>query len=98
MITSEPSSRAKQPLDKINLRLDGVIDIAWRFVTEPNPLIVCQPAEFCDDLHDKHYGDWEEPMEWKFYLLYARPVVYSSYHGHILRRGFVGRVTNKYVM
>ena len=95
MVTFEPSSRAKQPLDKINLRLDGVIDIAWRFVTEPTPIIVCQPTELHDDLQDKYFGHWEDSMEDNFHLLYARPVVYSSYHGHIFRKGFVGRVINE---
>ena len=79
-------------LEKIDLPLDKVAEIAWKFVTQPNPVIVCQPetSAFDNDLHRKCFGHWEEGQADSRKLIYARPVVFRSYHGVVMSRALVG--------
>ena len=47
----EPYERAKKKLEELDLPLEKVVEVTWKFVTEPNPVIVCQPEEFNHELH-----------------------------------------------
>ena len=52
------------------------IELAWKFVTLPNPLIVaCQPTEFDPRIHDPEAVYWNKQAN-DSELIYIRPVVY----------------------
>ena len=89
------------PSDKMNPRvkealesshqddLRKFIELAWRFVTLPNPLIVaCQPTKFDPQIHDPEAVYWDKRAK-EFELTYVRPVVYRNYEGVVARKGWV---------
>lgn len=80
--------RAKTPLEDVDLPLKEVAELTWRFVTQPCPIVVCQPETFDPEVHDKYPKRFDEGS--KSPLLYARPVVYYNYRGHVMFRGLVG--------
>ena len=70
--------------------LKQVVELAWKFVTLPSPIVVCQPDTFDDHIHNKLSAYWtpiQPPQPYK--LIYVRPVVYRSYHGHLEQKGLV---------
>ena len=87
--TLEPYGRAKNKLEELDLPLEKVVEVTWKFVTEPNPVIVCQPEEFNHKLHHKYFEHWKNEL-CTYRLLHAHPVIYYSYRGHVMRRGLVG--------
>ena len=68
--------------------LRKAIELAWKFVTLPNPLIVCQPEKFDDQIHDQEGRYWDEQAN-ECELVYLRPVVYRNYEGIVARKGWV---------
>ena len=68
--------------------LGKAIELAWKFVTLPNPLIVCQPEEFDPRKHDQDYINWDKSTKEKK-LIYLRPVVYRNYEGVVACKGWV---------
>ena len=73
--------------------LDKIVQVTWKFVTQNNPLILCTPEEYDDHLHRRVYGHWNEDLPKP--LMYSRPVLYQSYHGHVARKGAVGNLKRK---
>ena len=73
----------------MDLPLERVVEVGWKFVTQPCPVIVELPARFNADLHDTYAKHWEEETD-SVALTYAKPVVYRSYHGIVFNRGLVG--------
>jgi len=71
------------------LPVQQVVELAWNFVTLPNPMIVCQPEKFSSDIHSRDFQHWNKQAEC-YRLKYARPVVYRSYHGLVACKGLVG--------
>ena len=69
--------------------LGKVIELAWKFVTLPNPLIVCQPEKYSPRIHDPEHGHWDGEHTKEFELTYIRPVVYRNYEGVLARKGWV---------
>ena len=85
-----PSS-CKVNLAAIELQLNEVAEIAWKFVTQPNPLIVVQPEVYYGEkLQGRYYRKWNDDCE-NYTLVYARPLVYRSYHGTVMSRALVGQ-------
>ena len=64
------------------------IELAWKFVTLPNPLIVCQPKYFDPQIHNPEYGHWDKHAK-ELPLIYIRPVVYRDYEGVVASKGWV---------
>ena len=56
--------------------LGKVIELAWKFVTLPNPLIIDQPESFDSKIHSPEYGHWDSKRTKELPLIYLRPVVY----------------------
>ena len=72
--------------------LRKAIELAWKFVTLPNPLIVaCQPKEFDSQIHDQEAVYWDNQAN-KCELVYLRPVVYRNYEGVLARKGWVANI------
>ena len=87
----EPFSTAKGNLGEVELSLEKVAEIAWKFVTQPNPLIVVQPQMYCgDDFQERYYKHWNDACT-NYRLVYARPLVYRSYYGIVMSRALVGQ-------
>lgn len=73
--------------------LKQVVELAWKFVTLPSPIVVCQPDTFDDHIHNKLSAYWtpvQPPQPYK--LIYVRPVVYRSYHGPLEQKGLVANL------
>ena len=73
--------------------LGKVIELAWKFVTLPSPLIVCQPKKFDSRIHEPEYGHWDKHAD-KLPLIYTRPVVYRNYEGVVIYKGWVANTAN----
>jgi len=69
--------------------LGKAINLAWKFVTLPNPLIVCQPGKYDPNIHSPEHGYWDSKQKHESNLIYTRPVVYRNYEGRLARRGWV---------
>ena len=85
-------SKAKDNIDleKIRLPLDKVVEVAWKFVTQANPIIACVPKQFDEELHRPTFNHWDEEQGDSRPLIYAKPVVYRSYHGTVMNTALVG--------
>ena len=69
--------------------LRKAIELAWKFVTLPNPLIVaCQPKEFDSQIHETEAVYWDKDAK-ELPLICIRPVVYRNYEGVVARKGWV---------
>ena len=69
--------------------LGNVIALTWKFVTLPNPLIICQPENFDPNIHSPEYGHWDSKCTKEVPLIYLRPVVYRDYEGAVASKGWV---------
>ena len=85
------SSKVKNNVDlsKIPLPLHKVVEVAWKFVTQPNPIIACVPEKFDEEVHRTSFKHWDEDDHSRP-LIYAKPVLYRSYHGTVMNRALVG--------
>ena len=76
--------------------LGKAIELAWKFVTLPNPLIVCQPGKYDSKIHSPEHGYWDSKQTHESNLIYTRPVVYRNYEGVLACWGWVAdKVTSK---
>ena len=69
--------------------------LAWKFVTQPYPVIVTTPVrrKMDDQIHKTSFKHWKEEKDGERpIIIYSQPVVYRSYHGEVLVKGFVGNV------
>ena len=71
----------------------NVIELTWKFVTLPNPLIVCQPNSFNYHIHSLEYGYWDRLAK-DSELIYTRPVVYRNYEGVVASKGWVANTSH----
>lgn len=78
--------------EDIELPLEKVVEITWKFVTQPSPIVVCLPEEYDDELHKKDHEHWNKSQT-NPKLIYGRPVVYRSYHNIVMRKGLVGNMS-----
>ena len=70
--------------------LNDVVAMTWKFVTQPNPVIVVtEPETYNAELHDRYHGRWDKHQNSQP-LIYVQPVVYRSYHGVLMSKGVVG--------
>ncbi len=77
-------------MEGVHASVDRIVYLAWRLVTLPCPIIVCQPEVLDETIMDKETCHWV-PKANNYRLVYSEPVVYRSYHGTILeRKGTVG--------
>ena len=85
-------SKAKDNVDlsEIPLPLDKVVEVAWKFVTQADPIIACVPEKFDEKLHRECCTHWDEDQGDSQPLIYARPVVYRSYRGTVINAALVG--------
>jgi DNA repair exonuclease SbcCD ATPase subunit len=91
--TLEPYSRAKRNLAEVELPLDKVAEVAWKFVTVPNPVIVMELEHYYgEEFQTRQYGKWKDGCE-DYTLVYGRPLVYRSYHGIVMHTALVGQKT-----
>ena len=65
------------------------VQVAWRFVTLPSPIIACRPKDYIPQIVDREYGYWDESTP-DAVLIYTRPVVYRCYDGNCAEKGMVG--------
>ena len=86
-------SEAKDTLKNANLAaLDKVVKVAWNFVAQACPIVVCTPETmFDEDLHLQYGIRWNDENT-SLPLIYARPLVYCSYHGDVMNKGLVGNM------
>ena len=69
------------------------MELTWKFVTQPCPIFVRTPKKFDKEVHtpipnEKH---WDAEQKDHLPVIYARPVVYRSYYGELLKKkGVVG--------
>ena len=74
--------------------MEQAVEIAYTFVTFPNPVVVCQPIIFDPKVHDPEFHYWNESSEAE--LVYTKPVVYRCYDGELECKGTVtNTVTTK---
>ena len=64
------------------------VQVAWKFVTLPSPIIVSQPQAYNPQIVDREYGYWDESTP-DTVLIYTRPVVYRCYDGNRAEKGMV---------
>ena len=84
---------AKVTLSIAELQLEDVVKVAWNFASLPCPIIVCQPDKYVKELHQQvNAKHWDEEHKDSPKLIYARPVVYRSYHGVVMKKGLVGNI------
>ena len=83
-------TKAKPKLQTNDLVLKNVVEVAWKFVTQPKPVVVSLPKTYNSELHYPYFGRWDESQRDFQPLIYARPVLYRSYHGVPMSKGFVG--------
>lgn len=89
MSNAETRQKVKEILESSHEdHLGKVIELAWKFVTLPNPLIVCQPTVFNSQIHSPEFGHWDKHAV-DFTLTYTRPVVYRNYEGVLAGKGWV---------
>ena len=87
--SNETLQRVKGALESSHEdHLGKAIALAWKFVTLPNPLIVCQPMEFDPQIHSAEYDHWNKQAN-ESALIYVRPVVYRNYGGVVASKGWV---------
>ena len=91
--SNETLQKVKEALESIHEdHLGKAIALAWKFVTLPNPLIVCQPKKFDPRIHDVEIGYWVRHAD-KLPLIYIRPVVYRDHEGVLACKGWVANTT-----
>ena len=91
ILSPKSCQKVKESLRSHEDHLGKAIALAWKFVTLPNPLIVCQPKKFDPQIHDPELGHWDS--ECKDEIIYTRPVVYRNYKGALACEGWVANTT-----
>ena len=87
--SNETLQKVKETLESSKEdHLGKVIQLTWKFVTLPNPLIVYQPKKFDSQFHEPQFGHWDKHAN-EVELIYIRPVVYRNYEGVIACKGWV---------
>ena len=76
--------KAKPKLQKHDLVLKHIVEVAWKFMTQPKPVVVSLPKTYDSELHYPYFGCWDERQRDFQPLIYAQPVLYRSYHGVLL--------------
>ena len=66
-----------------------LIELTWKLVTLPNPLIVCQPEGFNSEIHDHEVEYWDKKKVKELPLIYIRPVLFRNYEGVVAQKGWV---------
>jgi len=93
--SSETLQRVKGALESSHEDYLGkAIVLAWKFVTLPNPLIVCQPKKFDPQIHSAEFGHWDKHGD-KLPLIYTRPVVYRNHEGVLTCMGWVANTAQQ---
>ena len=64
------------------------VEVAWKFVTLPSPIIASQPKDYNLQIVEREYGYWDESTP-DAKLIYTRPVVYRCYDGNRAEKGMV---------
>lgn len=65
------------------------MSIAWKFVTQPKPVIVCEPKEYIAEQCTPYFGHWDKDQKGK-QLICVRPVVFRTYEGLVMDKALVG--------
>lgn len=86
-------AEAKEKEKLMNIDLQSITEIAWKFVIQPNPVIVIKPETYDDQLHERYFGHWDKSQSRS--LIYVTPVVFRSYHGVLMKKGLVGNSETK---
>ncbi len=69
--------------------MNGLVELAWQFVTLPNPMIIWEPKKFTEQTHEREFGYWNPSASHDSPLIYIRPVVYRSYQGDLALKAWV---------
>ena len=64
------------------------VQVAWKFVTLPSPIIASQPETYIPQSVEREYGYWDDSTP-DAPLIYTRPVVYRCYDGNRAEKGMV---------
>ena len=70
------------------------VQVAWKFVTLPSPIIAYQPKAYTPQIVEREYGYWDESIP-NATLIYTRPVVYRCYDGNCAEKGMVANTEMK---
>ena len=84
----EACNRAGRALQAKQKYLLKGVQVAWKFVTLPSPIIACQPEAYNPQIVDREYGYWDGSTP-DAKLIYTRPVVYRCYDGNCSEKGMV---------
>lgn len=66
------SKTVKKFLQYLPPALHELIELAWEFITLPNPLTICQPAHFAERTHECQFDYWD-PSKPNAEMIYLRP-------------------------
>ncbi len=84
------SKSQPQEQEEMTAALASIVSLAWNLVTQPNPIIICQPqVKYDEQIMDKQLVHWDNSLRY-IQLVYAHPIVYRSYRGRLGSRGAVG--------
>ena len=87
--SNETIQKVKETLESSHEdHLGKAIELTWKFVTLPNPLIVCQPKKYDPQIHEPEFGYWDRHAK-ESPLIYTRLVVYRNYEGVVASKGWV---------
>ena len=65
-------------------------------MTQACPVIVHMPPKFDAEIHEKSYTHWDESCDDRTKpLIYAKPVLFRSYHCVKLKSGLVGNTLER---
>lgn len=91
----KPNLEALQKFNIADPPLQHVIGVAWKFVTQACPIIACKPEKYNPEIHRTCFSHWDEKHDDSKPLIYAKPVLYRSYHCVFLNSGHVGNTINQ---
>ena len=88
---SEPYNKGGRVIQTNQKYLFKCVQVAWKFVTLPSPIIACRPEKYNPQNVEREYGYWDEKTP-DAELIYTCPVVYRCYDGKRAEKGMVANI------
>jgi len=80
---------SQQAISSMKQHIQNACKLTWGLATAWPPLIVAQPGEFREELHDREFQYWDRSNQ-SLKLYYTRPVLFHSCEGRVGVKGWVG--------